>query len=48
MENNICVGIDIGTTKVTALIAKKLEEIYKPNDKLPLYIDKKSDQYVDQ
>ena len=26
MENNICVGIDIGTTKVTALVAKKLEE----------------------
>jgi len=24
-------------------IAKKLEEIYKPNDKLPLYIDKKSE-----
>ena len=24
-------------------IAKKLEEIFKPNDKLPLYIDKKSE-----
>ena len=24
--DNICVGIDIGTTKVTAIVAKELEE----------------------
>ena len=40
-REGICFYID---NKISIIgIAKKLEEIFKPGDKLPLYIDKKSE-----
>ena len=44
INNNISIW-QLNLEKKVAIIgiAKRLEEIFKPNDKLPLYIDKKSE-----